>query len=172
MNNDELKHYGVLGMKWGMRKAYKSGTSYNYKSHGQKKYDKKVAKLEATQKRKLDKMKSEGKKDAKVSYKDDRKLQNAKQKQAMYRERDANRVDYARSTSVGKSFVKALMFGPFGSGNYNRFRASGHGRVVSALGSNWVSSTLGYPVSLLVSRSSENRFAKTQTNSKRGRLNE
>lgn len=34
---DELYHYGVLSMKWGMRRAYNKGVDYQYKSHAQKK---------------------------------------------------------------------------------------------------------------------------------------
>lgn len=41
MEQNELYHYGVLGMKWGRRKARKSGGSYKYKSHTTKKYEKK-----------------------------------------------------------------------------------------------------------------------------------
>lgn len=147
--NDELKHYGVLGMKWGMRKSYNKGQSYTYKSHGQKKFEKKVNKLES----------KIGKKD-RVSYGEQRKLDNAKNRLNVYQQRDKNRQDYSKSTSVGKSIVKTIVFGPLGVGNYNRFRASGHGRVVSALGSNYVSSTLGYPITALISRSSELRSAR------------
>lgn len=42
-----LAHYGVLGMKWGMRRAMKKGTSYQYRSHATKKYQKLAAKLAA-----------------------------------------------------------------------------------------------------------------------------
>lgn len=40
-----LAHYGVLGMKWGMRRAAKRGTEYTYRSHATKKYQKLAAKL-------------------------------------------------------------------------------------------------------------------------------
>ena len=150
---NELYHYGVLGMKWGMRRAHSKGTSYTYKSHGQKKYAKKVEKLEA----------KNAKKDN-VSYGQQRKLDKAKIKLNTYTQRDKNRQDYAKTTSVGRSVAKTLLMGPLGAGNYNRFRAAGHGRIVSALGSNVVASTLGYPLTALISRSSELRSAKKSSN--------
>lgn len=43
-DNDYLAHYGVLGMKWGIHRAAKKGTTYTYKSHATKKYERKAAK--------------------------------------------------------------------------------------------------------------------------------
>jgi len=149
-NQNELYHYGVLGMKWGIRRAYNKGTTYNYRSHGQKKYQKKVNKLEA----KL------AKRDKKPTFNQQRKLDITKNKLETFKQRDKNRQEYVNSTSMGKQVVKGLLFGPLGTGNYNRFRAAGHGRIVSALGSNYVASTLGYPLTVLISRNSEFVTAK------------
>lgn len=41
---NELYHYGVLGMKWGVRRAAKRGETYTYQSHGTKSYAKKAEK--------------------------------------------------------------------------------------------------------------------------------
>ena len=149
-NTDELYHYGVLGMKWGMRRAYNKGVDYQYKSHAQKKYEKKVEKLSS-------KIAS---KDKKPSFGTKTKLDKAKAKLEIYKGRDKNRQDYAKTASIGKSAVKTILFGPLGAGNYNRFRSSGHGRIVSALGSNYIASTLGYPVTALISKSVENKNGK------------
>lgn len=153
LQEDILCHYGVLGMKWGIRKNYGSKKPYVYKSYGQKRYEKKVSKLE-----KLAKSKDS------LSYRRNRKLDISRRKLKMYQERDRNRQNYAQETSVGRSIAKTILFGPLGTGNYNRFRAAGHGRIVSALGSNWVSSTFGYPITVLASKSSENRQAKRVVN--------
>lgn len=137
----DLKHYGVIGMKWGVRRAYKKGKPYTYKSHGQKKYEKK-----------LDRQMNKG-----VSAK---RMAKTRNKLEQYKTRDISRVDYATRTSVGKSVVKTMLFGPFGSGNYNRMRASGAGRIGSAFVANWVASTVGYPITALYTKHRENKMAK------------
>lgn len=145
--NHELYHYGVVGMKWGIRKAKKQGTTYNYKSHGQKKYEKKIAKLQAKGANEKSIAKAQGKLD-------------------LYKVRDRNRQSYVETTSLGKSFAKQIVFGPIGSGNYERMRAAGHGRIASAFVSNWIASTVGAPVTVLATRSMEKATARSELRGK------
>lgn len=88
MPEHELYHYGVLGMKWGVRRAAKKGTTYNYKSHATKVYGKKAAKAE--KKGKTEKA-AKYRKYEKRSADLDRKMQN-----------------YAKNVSVGKGIVQNL----------------------------------------------------------------
>lgn len=134
--SQELKHYGVLGMKWGQRKADKAGTSYTYKSHGQKKYEKK-----------LNKQISKGAKKSAIRATESRLK--------TYKNRDANRQRYAETTTVGRTVAKGLLLGPFGSGNYNRLRAAGNTRMYAVRKSNIISSTLSLPYQVIASRNEE-----------------
>ena len=144
-NSDELYHYGVLGMKWGVRRARKNGASYVYKSHGQKKYEKKI-----------DQIKSSNKKNKKE------KLAKAKTKLSIYKQRDKNRQSYASKTNLGKAVVKQILMGPIGSGSYSRYRSSGNNRVMAFLKSNVISSLLSSPVTAPLSRHREMKTAKKQ----------
>lgn len=99
----ELYHYGVLGMKWGMRKARQLGQQYEYKSHAQKKWQKKLTK-------------------AIKSGKDTSKAAN---KLLMYSERDKARQAYAEHTKTGHAIARTLLLGPWGNGAYSRARAAG-----------------------------------------------
>ena len=144
-NSDELYHYGVLGMKWGVRRARKNGSSYVYKSHGQKKYEKKI-----------DQIKSSNKKNKKE------KLAKAKTKLSIYKQRDKNRQSYASKTNLGKAVVKQILMGPIGSGSYSRYRSSGNNRVMAFLKSNVISSLLSSPVTVPLSRHREMKTAKKQ----------
>lgn len=121
----------------------KKGVEYSYKSHGQKKYEKKLAKL-----------------DKKGVSKETSNYAKASKKLDMYKARDNNRVDYAKRTSVGKSIAKQLIFGPFGAGSYNRMRSGGNGRIKSALVNNIVTTTFLLPMNVLLSKGLENSGAK------------
>ena len=144
-NSDELYHYGVLGMKWGVSRARKNGASYVYKSHGQKKYEKKI-----------DQIKSSNKKNKKE------KLAKAKTKLSIYKQRDKNRQSYASKTNLGKAVVKQILMGPIGSGSYSRYRSSGNNRVMAFLKSNVISSLLSSPITVPLSRHRGMKTAKKQ----------
>lgn len=133
---NELYHYGVLGMRWGMRKARKQGSDYTYKSHGQKKWEKKVNKMQ-------------------TKGRDKYKIKQAQRKLDTFKKRDRNRQTYAESTTAGRSVAKGLLMGPFGAGNYNRLRAAGHTRAASFMRSNLIASTLALPYQVVVSRDDE-----------------
>lgn len=139
--NNELKHYGVLGMKWGIRRARKEGRSYEYKSIGRRQLDHKIAVAK-------NKGKSSG------------KIKKLTAKLDMIKERDRNRQYYAQKTNLGKAVAKTLIMGPFGTGNYNRMRSSGAGRLGSFMVSNWITGTVGYPATLLYSRHREKSAAR------------
>lgn len=137
----ELYHYGVLGMKWGIRRARKRGESYTYKSIGQKKYEKRLAKQ-------TKKGASEG------------KIASTSNQLDVLKERDRKRQQYADSTSVGKAIAQNLLLTAWGAGSYQRFRSAGMGRVGSAL----ISGFTPVPVSILLSRGMEKTTARNTVN--------
>lgn len=148
-DGDYLMHYGVLGMKWGIRKAEKAGRSYNYESHGQKKYKKKVEKLKAA---KADKS----------------KIAKAQQKHEVYKQRDKNRQKYAATANVGKSLVRTVAVGVLYGGNYARYRAAGEKRVkamaktVGAVTLDRITLGLTFPVFIATSKHKEMKVARAQ----------
>lgn len=106
-NEDYLVHYGVLGMKWGVRKARKTGGSYKYTSRKTKKLTKKADKAKASGKKNAGKLAAK----AKASKLSDKK-----------------RLNYAKNTSVGKAVAQNLLLGPVGALTYQKMRANGVSR--------------------------------------------
>lgn len=113
MMSNELMHYGVLGMKWGIHKAKQNGTTYEYKSFGQKRAEKKYQKA-------VNKGKGS---EATIQ----------RHKLNVYKQRDRLRQDYATRTSVGANIARNFLMTPIGNGVYNRFRASGQSVFKSAV---------------------------------------
>lgn len=114
--NGELKHYGVVGMKWGVRRARKKGVEYAYTSHGTKKY-----------KRKAEKARMAGDKEKQKKYE-----QYYKKSVELDRKIQKN----ATSNSAGRAALKTLINGPFGGRTYEVVKVtSGNNKSVSrALG--------------------------------------
>lgn len=107
-DSDYLVHYGVLGMKWGVRKD----KNYKYTSMKTKRLTKKAAKA-----------KSQGKSNAsKIAAKANASKQS-----------DKNRLSYAKKTSVGKAIGQNLLMGPIGALSYQKMRANGTSRGKAAL---------------------------------------
>ena len=107
---DELYHYGVVGMKWGKRRAAARGQSYTYTSHSTKKYNKKVAKL--SKKKNL----TELQKQDLATYK------NRAKRSAQH---DKNMQKLADKTSGGVAAASVLTVGGMNTKGYMQNRAAG-----------------------------------------------
>lgn len=103
MNESYLQHYGVLGMRWGIRKA--------------KRYERKAA--ETNNRDKAEKYMA---KSRKLTAKHTR------------RAGGKHVVDYTRSQSMGKTLVKSLLAGTYGTLRYNELRANDVRRGAAIVG--------------------------------------
>lgn len=104
MQQNELKHYGVLGMKWGVHRARKNAEkAAKYKKKGDTgKADKYAAK--------------------------------AKQIESKHRKLGGSKTyDRVASTSTGKLVAESMLMGTYGALNYNRARSAGASRGKAAI---------------------------------------
>lgn len=127
--NDELMHYGVLGMKWGQRRARKNYEKAKVARESAKEWDqiarhkksKGNAKAAATYKRnaehdRLDAQKYEAK--AKRIEKYHTKMAGGKKA-----------YNYTKNQSTGKAIAKSMLLGTYGAHKYNQARAAGDSRL-------------------------------------------
>lgn len=138
MNSDELYHYGVLGMKWGIRKSRSNGTSYTYKSKKQKKFEKKLNKQ----------VKSNA---------SSKKVDKTEKKLDMLKKRDDERQRYVEATSLGKIMVQQMLMGPYDAGTYQRYRAAGNSVMKSYVKTKLARNYLGWPLSVVASKRAETK---------------
>ena len=121
--DNELYHYGVLGMKWGVHRARKKGNTYTYKSYTTKKYEKKANKAKDSVK--SAKFKQRAKRSAEL----DRKEQNV-----------ALRMSTAKVLAT-RAFTLGI-----GSKPYLRYRALGDSKVKALLKTSVLWSTPFYMI--------------------------
>lgn len=127
--SDYLAHYGVLGMKWGIRRAAKKGLTYSYKSHATKKYEKAAAKLAAKAKQ------SSGEKAAKLSAKSVKMANRAKRSAQV----DKGEEEFARNIKTGNALaISALV-----PGGANALKAYAQHRAMSGQKGNKFSGAKG-----------------------------
>lgn len=122
-----LCHYGVLGMKWGMRKAAKKGQSYKYTSWNTNRHKNAAARL-----RNKAQSTNSAKRKAKLTSKANVRAKKAKASQQY----DNLQVKYAKEKAhVGTSIAHDILSSGFVAqrNSYQRMRATGGTVVGSAV---------------------------------------
>lgn len=147
-HSDELQHYGVLGMKWGVRKARKSGSSYQYKSHSTKKWEKRA---DANKKIADDYERNSLSRTASL-YRE--KSSRASKIAARSREHDNKMFEFSKKTKIGSVIATNVLLGPWGNKTYNSVIASG-GTKGAAVATTVLSGILGLtPITAAIAKSS------------------
>ena len=156
--NEELKHYGVLGMKWGIsrskevrgvKKAYKN-QKRDIRYNRAPEYDKLQDKYE-TKNKQVD-----------SQYKKD--LAAAKEKAAdrLFRDGDSDRNHRIANMNLGKALLQSFLMGSYGAKKYNQYRSKDQGRLKSGV-KGWLwggANAIGYQIPTSVSNG---RFAANYT---------
>lgn len=129
LKEDYLMHYGVLGMKWGQRRAAKRGETYKYTSFTTKHHQKRAAKMQAQ----ADKRRGNPEAVKRVAS-FQKRADKASRKAKASQQYDKIQQDYAtKKAETGATIVGTLLVGSSVRNSYQRMRATGGSAVGSAI---------------------------------------
>lgn len=148
---DELRHYGVMGMKWGIRRARRNDAKQAYRKSENsafKKYERDIAKLESSYKRgqklseadmakelKIEKTYHDSVAKAKATYKQAKKdtSRDADIANRLYSRQDKKANKAIANMSTGKALTQSLLLGSYGALKYNEARGKGYSKGKAAI---------------------------------------
>jgi hypothetical protein len=177
--NGELRHYGVLGMKWGIRRARRKDAKNAYKKATDRaydKYEKTILKIEKPYKKGQNLSDKDIEREsraeseynaavakAKAAYKQNRKSKanDTAIANRLYSKQDKNANKAVAQMSMGKALAQSFLLGSYGSLKYQEAKARGASKgraVANAIANNWKNNVTYGSVS--ASQYLENRSAR------------
>lgn len=175
MNNNELYHYGVKGMRWGHRKAQQYENKARTARESAKEWNEigrnKAAKLMAKGKTaKAEKVKLKYDLYAKQDRADAKAYERAAKEKKRGAEYQKKQAEVGASRSRGAKLATNLLAGPFANRTYNSVIAAGGSKNAARVATG-VATILGGPIGHLAVSSMYRRAAeKNMLGNQRGRV--